>query len=52
MESFGIVWSTFTLDAFLTVIDVIYKDLFCHRPFDGLSIIIKNYQIVCKKKGI
>ena len=39
----------FTLDAFLTVIDLIYKNLFNHQPFDGLSIII-NTIIFCQKK--
>ena len=42
-------WSTFTLDAFLTVINLTYKNLFYHQPFEGLSIFIKYYQIICKK---
>ena len=32
----------FTLDTFLTVINLTYKNLFYHQPFDGLSIIYKT----------
>ena len=42
-------WSTFTLDAFLTVINLIY-DLFYHQRFDGLSIIINTIKLFPKKK--
>ena len=41
-------WSTFTLDAFLTVINLIYKNLFNHELFDGLSIIINTIKLFAK----
>ena len=40
----------FTLDAFLTVIKFIHKNLFYHQPFDGLSIIINTIKLFAKKK--
>ena len=40
-------WSTFTVDAFLTVINLICKSLFYHQPFKGLSSAIKLF---AKKK--
>ena len=43
-------WSTFTLDAFLTVIKLIYKNLFNHQPFDSLSIIINTIKSFAKKE--
>ena len=39
----------FTLDAFLTVINLIYKNIFNHQPFDGLSIIINTIKLLSKK---
>ena len=42
-------WSAFTLDAFLTVINLIYKNLFFHQPFDGLSIIINAIKLFAKR---
>ena len=42
----------FTLDAFLTVINLIYKNLFNHQPFDGLSIIINTIKLFTQKKNI
>ena len=41
--------STFTLDAFLTVINLIYKNRFNHQPFHGLSIIISTFKLFAKK---
>ena len=43
-------WSTFTLDAFLTAIDLIYKNLFNHQPFDGLTIIIHTIKLFAKNE--
>ena len=43
-------WITFTLDAFLTVNNLIYKNLFYHQPFDGLSIIINTIKLFAKKE--
>ena len=40
----------FTLDAFLTVINLIYKNIFNHKPFDGLSIIINTINFFAKKE--
>ena len=37
-------WSTFTLDAFLIVFSLIYKNLFYHQPFDVLSILLDYFQ--------
>ena len=54
----GIIWiimqhlrslSTFALDAFLTVINLIYKNLLNHQPLDGLSVIINNIKLFTKK---
>ena len=54
----GIIWiiiqhswssSTFTLDAFLTVINLIYKILSNYQPFDSLSIIINTIKLFAKK---
>ena len=42
--------SMFTLDTFLTLITLIYKNLFYHQPFDGLSIIINTIKLVAKKE--
>ena len=42
-------WSMFTLDAFLTVINLIYKNLFYHQPFDGLSTIINTVKLFTKE---
>ena len=42
-------WSTFTLDAFWIVFSLIYKNLFYHQPFDGLSIIINTIRLFPKK---
>ena len=44
-------WSTFTLDAFLTIINMIYKYLFYHQTFDDLSIIINIIKLLAKKGG-
>ena len=41
--------STFTLDAFLTAINLIYKNLFNHEPFDGLSTVINTIKLFAKK---
>ena len=38
------------LDTFLTVINLIYKNLFYHQPFDGLSIIINTIKLFAIKK--
>ena len=40
----------FTLDGFLTLINLIYKSLFCHQPFDDLLIYHQYNQSICKKK--
>ena len=40
----------FTLDAFLTVINLVHKHLFNHQPFDGLSIIINTIKLLAKKE--
>ena len=45
-------WSAFTLDAFLAVANLIYKNLFNHQPFDDLSIIINTIKVFAKKKEI
>ena len=42
-------WSTFTLDALLTVTNLIYKNLFYDQPSDGLSIIINAIKLFAKK---
>ena len=39
----------FALDAFLTVINLIYKNLFNLQPFVGLSIIINTIKLFAKK---
>ena len=39
-----------TLDAFLTVINLIYKNLFYDQLFDGLSIINNTIKLFAKKK--
>ena len=44
-------WSTFTLDGFLTVMNFIYKKLFNHQPFDGLSIIINTIKLFTNRFG-
>ena len=44
-------WSMFTLGVFLTVINLIYENLFNHQPFDGLSVIINTFKLFAKKKG-
>ena len=41
---------TFTLYAFLTVINQIYKKFFYHQPLDGLSIIINTIKLFAKKE--
>ena len=41
--------STFTLDAFFTVINLIYQKLFYHQPFDGLST-INTIKLFTKKE--
>ena len=38
------------LDAFLSVINLIYKNLFYHQPFDDLSIIISTIKSFAKKE--
>ena len=44
-------WSMFTLDALLTVINLIYKNLIKpFQPFDGLSIIINDIKFLLKKE--
>ena len=40
----------FTRDEFLTVINLIYKKLFNHQPFDGLSITINTIKLFAKKE--
>ena len=40
----------FTLDGFLTLINLIYKSLFCRQPFDDLLIYHQYNQSICKKK--
>ena len=45
-------WSTFTLDAFLTVINLIYRNLFNHQPYDGLSIIINTIKLFAKNINV
>ena len=42
-------WSMLTLDVFLTVINLIYKNLFYHQPFDG-SLIINTLKLFVNKK--
>ena len=42
-------WSTFTLDAFLTVSNLICKSAFNNQPFDGLSI-INTLKLLAKKR--
>ena len=42
----------FTLGTFLTVINLIYKNLFYHQPFDGLSIIINTTKLFTKQKNL
>ena len=42
-------WSMFTLDAFLTIINLIYQNLFYHKSFDGLSITINTIKLFAKK---
>ena len=37
-------------DGFLTVINLFYKNLFYHQPFEGLSIIINTVKLFTKKK--
>ena len=39
----------FTLDAFLTVINLIYKNLFNHQPFAGLLIMINTNKLFAEK---
>ena len=55
----GIIWiimqqpkrlSTFTLGAFVTVINLIYKSLFDHQPFIGLSTILNSIKLFAKKE--
>ena len=43
-------WSTFTQDTFLTLINLIYKNVFYYQPFDGLSIIINTIKLYAKKE--
>ena len=43
-------WITFTLDEFLTVINLIYKNIFFYQPFDGFSV-INTIKLFAKKKG-
>ena len=54
----GIIWvtmkhsrnrTTFTLDEVLTVINLIYKNLFNHQPYHALSIIVKTIKLLAKK---
>ena len=40
----------FTLDACLAAINLTYKNLFNHQPFDGLSIIINTIKLFAKKE--
>ena len=42
--------STFTLGAFVTVINLIYKSLFGHQPFIGLSTILNSFKLFAKKE--
>ena len=42
-------WITFTLDAFVTVINLIYKNIFFYQPFDGFSV-INTIKLFAKKK--
>ena len=42
-------WSTFTVDGFLTVINLIYKMLFYHQPWWLIGYHL-YYQIICKKE--
>ena len=42
----------FTLGVFLTVINLIYENLFNHQPFDGLSVIINTIKLFAKKKDL
>ena len=42
-------WITFTLDEFLTVINLIYKNIFFYQPFDGFSV-INTIKLFEKKK--
>ena len=42
-------WITFTLDEFLTVINLIYKNIFFYLPFDGFSV-INTIKLFAKKK--
>ena len=40
----------FTLDRFLNVINLIYKNLFYQQPFEGLSIITNTIKLFAKKE--
>ena len=42
-------WITFTLDAFVTVINLICKNIFFYQPFDGFSV-INTIKLFAKKK--
>ena len=42
-------WITFTLDAFLTVINLIYQNIFFYQPFDGFSV-INTIKLFAKKR--
>ena len=44
-------WNMFTPDAFLTVINLISKNLFNHPFFDGLTI-INTMKLFAKKRNI
>ena len=55
----GIIWiimsrnlSTLTLEAFLTIINLIYENLFNHQPLNGLSVIINAIKLFAKKRNI
>ena len=45
-------WSTFTLDVFLTEINLIYPNLSNHQPFDGLSITIITVKLFAEKRNL
>ena len=56
----GIIWiimqhtkssSTFSVDAFLTVINLLCKNIFNYQPSDGLSIIINTIKLFARKFG-
>ena len=44
-------WNIFTLDVLLTVIRLIYKNLFSRQAFNGLSVIFSTIKFFAKKEN-